>query len=52
MQIKKILPMFSMVEAYLNSETTSAGVKGKKVRIVVLGRMKAYRISMSYEHPR
>jgi len=45
-----------MVEAYLNSEATSAEVKGKngekKVRIVVLGRMKAYRISMSYEHPR
>jgi len=53
---KKMLQLFSMVEAYLNSEATSAEVKGKngekKVRIVVLGRMKAYRISMSYEHPR
>jgi len=38
--------LFSMVEAYLNGEATSAEVKEKKkVRTVVMGRLKAYRIS-------
>ena len=42
---KKMLRFFRMVEPYLNSEATSAEVKReKKVRIVVMGRLKAYRI--------
>jgi len=40
-----MLRFFRMVEPYLNSEATSAEVKRKKkVRIVVMGRLKAYRI--------